>query len=634
MKKLIAGIIALTLAVVAVFGLTACNDTKPTTTMTNWGAIKSIGGAVAETENYLYYINGIGASADDNTFGNPIKGALMAVDKSSIGTDELKTEIVVPKLFIASDYDAGVYLFGEGEETYVYYATPSVEKDASGKVASNSLSFMKTKLDGSNTETFFTIKGLSSYYRIAENNGVVYIVYFESDEEAIKVFDTSTKTHTVIAEVNAETTEAVEFPNGTIGYQSLSSYRFIPNGESVQVIYSMTVYAENYYEDKAETEGEEYVRAEESFNAIYTYTVGDSKNEYGVYGKMLKCGEEKDITYNLGIVEDGYFFYEETTLTGKTTTYALSLNNIDGEPVLIKNSDYVAALIVIESLDEIYFIDSEKEVVYKTSLIQDDTKIKEMVITGNKASSLLYKNNGYMYYFSNSSKLARIKLEANAVEESVSSSLVTSTWYAPQIFTINGNEYIFYCNSSTEGSSYVNFVKLNAEAVLNKGADADDDSDDYYELQGQTILGKMTDKDAANVAISLMESIPSTNIEYEVEDGVVILPSVIKARAEYDKLSKESKEYISDALLKKLENAERAQTLANYYYKLNNYKNYVKMSDENKEEFAKAYEEAKKYRKELINEKDSAYTTIRDFITDDIKINFQEAKKILEPEEK
>ena len=118
MKKFIAIIISVLLLIGASIGLVACGKDKPTTTLTNWGAIKSYGGAIAETENYLYYINGMGASTDDNTYGKPVKGALMVVDKSTIGTEEVKTEIVIPKLMVASDYNAGIYLFGEGEETF------------------------------------------------------------------------------------------------------------------------------------------------------------------------------------------------------------------------------------------------------------------------------------------------------------------------------------------------------------------------------------------------------------------------------------------------------------------------------------------------------------------------------------
>ena len=198
MKKFIAGFITVVLSLTAILGLSACKGGKETTTMKNWGEVVSVGGAIAETENYLSYINGLGSSAEDNTFGKPVKGALLAVDKSTLASDEIKTEIVIPKLMVASDYKAGVYLFGEGEETYVYYATPSTEKDSSGNVAKSTLSFMRTKLNGKNTETFFSVKGLGTNYRMAEKDGVVYIVYYDEEAKALKSYNTAEKSVNVI----------------------------------------------------------------------------------------------------------------------------------------------------------------------------------------------------------------------------------------------------------------------------------------------------------------------------------------------------------------------------------------------------------------------------------------------------
>ena len=80
----------------------------------------------------------------------------------------------------------------------------------------------------------------------------------------------------------------------------------------------------------------------------------------------------------------------------------------------------------------------------------------------------------------------------------------------------------------------------------------------------------------------------------------------------------------------KIEKVEKAQTLARYYYALKDYKNYKDMTDAQQADFKKAYEEAKAYRQELINEKDSIYTALRDMLTEDLKGFFQEAKNLLE----
>ena len=631
MRKIIAGIISVLILVSAAFGLVGCKREKETTTMKNWGAIESIGGAIAETENYLYYINGVGSNNDDNTFGTPVKGALMVVDKSTIGTDNVKTEIVVPKLFVASDYKAGVYLFGEGENTYVYYATPSTSKDSSGSVAKSSLTFTRTKLDGTGTEEFTTISGISSSYRMAEKDGEVYILYFDQDNNELVSYNTAKREKIVIAKIDAETTTPVTLAGGSTVYLSLLGYRFIDNGYSTQIVFNMTVYAENYFEEKAEEQGDDYSRATENFNLMYAYSVGDGKDANGVYGKMIRSGEEKSLTYEFTIIEDGYVFFTEKELEGKSKTYALSANDIEGEATLIKNPDYLKSLIVIVSLDEIYYNDSEKLVVYKTSLIRDDAKVKTIVISEDTVSSLLYVHDGELYYHSKTNKIARYSLGENAREEFITTDVASSTWFEPQIFEINGTDYLFYLDSSTVGSSYLKYVNIDTDAILNEGEDEDSEEDDYYELEGQTFLGQMLVKDSANMAIYVLEKMASTDVEYEVdENGVLTFTSLEEAKEELSKLSDEAKEYIEDALMTKLEKAEKAQRLARFYYALKDYKNYASMPEGAKEDFKKAYDEAKAYRSELINEKDSAYTSIRDMLKEELKGYYQEAAKLFE----
>ena len=44
------------------------------------GSLVENGGFIAETENYVYFINGKADAEGDNTLGSPIKGALYAAD--------------------------------------------------------------------------------------------------------------------------------------------------------------------------------------------------------------------------------------------------------------------------------------------------------------------------------------------------------------------------------------------------------------------------------------------------------------------------------------------------------------------------------------------------------------------------
>ena len=102
MKKTLLKIFVAVLSFVLLVGtLVGCGGSSFSTSMKDWGKTDGYenGGFVRETENYVYYINGIADTQVDNSFGEPIKGTLMALDKK----DMSKTEIVVPQMFTATD---------------------------------------------------------------------------------------------------------------------------------------------------------------------------------------------------------------------------------------------------------------------------------------------------------------------------------------------------------------------------------------------------------------------------------------------------------------------------------------------------------------------------------------------------
>ena len=82
MKKLIKGLLTLSLSA-AILSSVACGGNSIDaweSGFTDNSAIMqaTLGGLVAETDDYVYFINGVGTSSADNTFGKPIKGALVA----------------------------------------------------------------------------------------------------------------------------------------------------------------------------------------------------------------------------------------------------------------------------------------------------------------------------------------------------------------------------------------------------------------------------------------------------------------------------------------------------------------------------------------------------------------------------
>lgn len=179
---------------------------------------ESNGGFAVEKDGYVYYVNGSAAYDGDNTFGDVEKGALMRISTENLKAGNYEeTETVVPLLFAAQNYSSGIYIFGD----YVYFATPTTDKDLQGEVLSDSLDFKRAKLDGSETMStpFFRVDSNSSQYRFVqvEEGGDVYCLYVDGDE--LKSFNTETNKETVL--VKGSTTfyfDQADATNPTVYY--------------------------------------------------------------------------------------------------------------------------------------------------------------------------------------------------------------------------------------------------------------------------------------------------------------------------------------------------------------------------------------------------------------------------------
>lgn len=178
-------------------------------------AVSSNGGFAVEKGDYVYFINGQEEAEGDNTYGEVVKGALMRIKKADLlNNDFSDVKTIVPALFSAKDYDAGIYIYGD----YVYYATPTTDKMASGETASSYVDFKKAKLDGSegpSKDYFLRLSDNASRYRFVRENNVVYCLYEEAG--ALKSVNTETGAiHTLASGVKSAfffDAENVENPN-------------------------------------------------------------------------------------------------------------------------------------------------------------------------------------------------------------------------------------------------------------------------------------------------------------------------------------------------------------------------------------------------------------------------------------
>lgn len=614
MKKRLGKIIACILATLMVVGLCACKGGKwQGTTMTNWGAINSTtsanGGFLAETENYYYFINGFADNTADNTFGVPVKGALMAAEKSNLDN----VQVVVPKLFAATDYGAGVYIFGNEQSAYVYYGTPSTDKNNAGETANTELVFMRTSLDGKTSETFFTVDKLSTEYRFVEAGDTVYLLYYSEGEKALKCYNTATKEDKVIVKTDAKTN--VEIAGDPVTYESLNGYIFTEENE---IIYTSTVYTEQYYEAAAEKDG--YVRNEASYNRVYKYVAGSEESTIVFDGKATET--KKDTVYSLQMVKEGYLFYTETPIIGKATTYVCDLSANSLAPREVKNTDIAVESNVLFDLETVYY--AKEGVIYKASLFEDGSDAIP-VAKSTTINALLFVEGNDIYFVDSDQRISRLALNnEDADQVRVSEEMVATSWYSYEIIENGGKKYIAYLGGADVQSTYVNYVELKAEY---EAEDTDGDKkDDYFYLTGHKVLGKMLANDEAAKFIKKVDAIPSSALAYEVEDnGDITVKAVEQARKAYDALSSDAKAVVTAEQLAKLTNSEKAIEIIKALTVIEEEVRYYDKDTSDLTAITTGYNQAKV----LIDALGNSYDGVMSFVPENIKYVYSNASAIV-----
>lgn len=196
-KKLLSIVAAATI-LASTFAVTACGDNKLNEKVdapATGDVVSSNGGFAVEKGDFVYFINGSEEYTADNKFGDVVKGSLMCIKKTDLAEGKYDSaKVVVPTLIGSQNFETGIYIFGD----YVYYATPTTDKNIHGEVENSWIDFKRAKLDGTETMSgyYFRLSSNSSNFRFVEVNGVVYCLYEE--DSALKSFNTQTKETTVL----------------------------------------------------------------------------------------------------------------------------------------------------------------------------------------------------------------------------------------------------------------------------------------------------------------------------------------------------------------------------------------------------------------------------------------------------
>ena len=284
LKKIICVCAAATMGA-SLFSAVACNGVYKTAALKGdvSGAVLSNGGFAVEKGNYIYYINGKQTNSADNTFGNAETGAIMRISKTDLNARNYENaERVVPEIAHSGNNNGGLFVYGD----YVYYSTPSSEKNSDGEIQSSTVLFKSAKLDGAETMRGYYAKYSDNTveYRYAEVDGVVYLIYVAKAEN---LYGTAyTNLHSVNTKTGVDTLLAYNVENVIFDGKDLSNPR---------VYYTMKV--KDFVHDKSF----------DGYNQVYTVRAdATEKNEYD-FSDVADYDVKKDPLYiNCGtLVLDG-----------------------------------------------------------------------------------------------------------------------------------------------------------------------------------------------------------------------------------------------------------------------------------------------------------------------------------------
>ena len=195
-KKLLTTIVCVIMCAVMMVALVACNENyKQDAVSTDLSdkTVTSNGGLAVKVGKYLYFINGYAGIDGVNAFGEAVKGAVMRVElvNGLPNRDTLTT--IVPKNVYNTNAKSGLVVVGD----YIYYTSPSVDKDNTGSAKTSEMWIMRTKLDGTGTQVIAEFEDYTTTYRVAGDK----LVYLDA-EKSLHAIDLTNKKFkdTVIAE--------------------------------------------------------------------------------------------------------------------------------------------------------------------------------------------------------------------------------------------------------------------------------------------------------------------------------------------------------------------------------------------------------------------------------------------------
>lgn len=449
MKKKILTMLLMSVLIMASFTFVGCDKIKLKDNPAKNAPVTSNGGLVVQKGDYIYFANGY-VSTDslengDNKYNKVTYSAIYRAktQNSALNYDvttnedeeEVKTlkdvELLIPK--VVSCENGSFFIF----DNYIYYASPTIEKDKTGNSRFDLITFFCCKIDGTDTKKLFAVDeyGSNAKFNMIKVEDRVYIEIFDgSNLTILNVKDNKVKETYNVSEGSKI---------GTVILPKEETY----NAENNTIENANTyVY---YTRDVLESE-----KGYANCNVLCRVSVKTGKEEIMVVDNMN--------TITLLDYNNGYMYYQASNKNDSTyICYASSIESIMTNG--IKSTDKLS---YIQS-DNVYAIKTENYVGIiinnesKLTRITSDMTSLEVIYQGDV--TVLAVDGDYVYAYDSSNKIYMINIITKEVRTLTNGE--QTLYFTPKTnFDICGS-YVYYFNTyegDSETGYYLNRVEVNS----------------------------------------------------------------------------------------------------------------------------------------------------------------------------
>ncbi len=559
------------------------------------GAVSSNGGFAVEKGNYVYYINGKQTNTADNTFGKVATGAIMRISKADLAArNYANTQTVVPEIAHSGNTNGGLFVYGD----YVYYTTPSSEKNSDGEILNSNILFKRAKLDGTEGMRDYFAQYTSNaieYRYVLGDDGVVYLLYVATSES---LYGTAyTNLHSVNTETGTDTLLAYNVDSVMFDSKDVTNPR---------VYYTMKV--KDFVLDKSFG----------NYNQVYTVTADATEpNEYDFSGVKDYDAEEDPLYVNCGtLVLDGIGMVDGnlnvTQFNAKEleteklyrSPYTYTLSNYEHGTLFytrVSTNNKTAMLFAVDE-DEVFLKAGHKPAVGNPE--------SNLLVDGSNAANFTYIFTGDTLsgaFVASDNGLIKAGIEGGKLLTDVDNdnTFYLSTGGKPTIlFTEKhgDNNYVYYSESNSGANGYVikrlcydgsytDYNKLPVGDDVNKYTPVRvldlDCSSDWYKpemFDGQILFSSQT-KNMTEYSSGTADYSHIMVCDVRKDGAVMTNPQLDELNEQYEKIA-EKIDDVDETTYENLKNAYRYAHYtgdADYIDKL--IKAYVEINDEDEEKF-------------------------------------------------